>query len=163
MDREIEQDIASILKARPSVVSVKAIQSAWEGPYSFYFKADVDFNATYIAQTLHHKYLHRFSEEGDQETVQLLLETFAEDVLRIVENEVYHMHGLIRERYPEARFIELQPHCTYNKAALIDSVPQGEIDNVFLYSLLASLHLNMNKPNEPSQTTASDAPPASSQ
>jgi hypothetical protein len=46
---------------------------------------------------------------SDADEVRLLLSWYAEDVLRSVEMEVKGLEARIRLRYPEARYIELEP------------------------------------------------------
>ena len=58
---------------------------------------------------------------ASKEEIPMLLTTYAEDVARVIENEVYHTRLGISERYPEATFIDLQPYCTLNKFPAIDA------------------------------------------
>jgi hypothetical protein len=51
------------------------------------------------------------SRDLDQE-LEVLLCWYAEDVMRAVEREVRHIEAMIRQRYPGAEFIELEPTST---------------------------------------------------
>jgi zinc transporter 9 len=51
------------------------------------------------------------SENIDQE-LEVLLCWYAEDVMRAVEREVRHIEAMIRQKYPGAEYIELEPMST---------------------------------------------------
>lgn len=38
--------------ARPGIDNVQSVQSQWVGPYTFAYKAEVDFDGTYLAAKL---------------------------------------------------------------------------------------------------------------
>ena len=125
IDPEIQTDIVEYLLSRDAVKRVGAIETAWEGPVSFSFKADIDFNGSYIASVLLDSYEERIHTSSRQE-LPMLLTTYTEDVARVIENEVYHMRVGIADRYPEANFIDLQPHCTLNTSTAIDQLSLAE-------------------------------------
>ncbi|CAM9525579.1 unnamed protein product, partial [Heterosigma akashiwo] len=50
----------------------------------------------------------------------VLLAWYAEDVMRVVEREVRQVEARIRERHPEAAFIELEPDSGDADALAID-------------------------------------------
>ncbi|ETV65527.1 hypothetical protein, variant 3 [Aphanomyces astaci] len=52
VDPEVEQGIKALLLSRPSIDNVYAVQSQWVGPSTFSFKAEVDFDGTYMAAQL---------------------------------------------------------------------------------------------------------------
>lgn len=52
VEPEIEQGIRELLLARPSIDNVYAVQSQWVGPSTFSYKAEVDFDGTYLAAKL---------------------------------------------------------------------------------------------------------------
>ena len=86
----------------------------WTGPETFSFKAEVDFDGTYLAAQLMPRYRGEFikaSENLDQE-LEVLLCWYAEDVMRAVEREVRHIEAMIRQKYPGAEYIELEPMST---------------------------------------------------
>lgn len=49
---EITEGIKNILLAQESIDEVHSVQSQWVGPYSFSYKAEIDFDGTYIAAKL---------------------------------------------------------------------------------------------------------------
>lgn len=111
VDREMTDGIEQIIKSRRSIDGVYGIQSQWTGPETFSFKAEVDFDGTYLAAELMPRYQGEFNkakENIDQE-LQVLLSWYAEDVIRAVEREVRHIEAMIRQKYPGAEFIELEP------------------------------------------------------
>ena len=55
VEPDIQDDIRKILLDRPSIDDVRAVQAQWEGPYLFSYKADLDFDGTYIAARLHER------------------------------------------------------------------------------------------------------------
>ncbi|CAI5717345.1 unnamed protein product [Peronospora farinosa] len=110
VEPEIENGIRELLLARPSIDNVYAVQSQWVGPSTFSFKAEVDFDRTYLAARLFQMYKPVFLETKDLENdLSLILSWYAEDVTRLVEKEVQEVEEVIRSIYPEAAFIELEP------------------------------------------------------
>lgn len=111
VSRDMTDDIEKIIRSRRSIDGVYRIQSQWTGPETFSFKAEVDFDGTYLAAELMPRYKGEFDltkSINDQE-LQVLLSWYAEDVIRAVEREVRHIEALIRHKYPGAEFIELEP------------------------------------------------------
>ncbi|CAI5718410.1 unnamed protein product [Hyaloperonospora brassicae] len=110
VEPEIENGIRKLLLARPSIDNVYAVQSQWVGPSTFSYKAEVDFDGTYLAAKLLRMYKPVFLETKDLENdLPLILAWYAEDVTRLVEKEVQEVEEVIRGIYPEAAFIELEP------------------------------------------------------
>jgi len=111
VEPEITEGIKKILMAGKSIDEVHSVQSQWVGPYSFSYKAEVDFDGTYIAAKLLDRYQSEFrnTQDMDPDEIRLLLSWYAEDVLRSVEMEVKGLEDRIRLKYPEARYIELEP------------------------------------------------------
>jgi solute carrier family 30 (zinc transporter), member 9 len=52
VEKDITDGIKKLLLARRSVDEVHSVQSQWVGPYSFSYKAEIDFDGTYIAAKL---------------------------------------------------------------------------------------------------------------
>ncbi|KAJ0412637.1 hypothetical protein ATCC90586_002267 [Pythium insidiosum] len=110
VEPEIEEGIRELLLARPSIDAVYAVQSQWVGPSTFSYKAEVDFDGTYLAASLLQMYKPVFMNAKDLENdLPLILAWYAEDVTRLVEKEVQEVEEEIRRYYPEAAFIELEP------------------------------------------------------
>ena len=87
VDKEMTDNIEQIIKSRRSIDNVFSIQSQWTGPETFSFKAEVDFDGTYLAAQLMPRYQGEFQdarEDLDQE-LEVLLCWYAEDVMRAVE------------------------------------------------------------------------------
>mgnify|MGYP005995257411 CR=1 FL=1 len=121
IDPDIQADIVNYLLSRDAVKRVGSIETAWEGPVSFSFKSDIDFDGSYIASVLFDRYQDKVYMAGKEELRELLT-TYTEDVARVIENEVYHARKGITDRYPEATFIDLQPHCTLNKQTALEQL-----------------------------------------
>lgn len=135
VDDEIVQDIRQLLKNRPAISAVHDVQSQWIGPSAFAFKAECDFNGQEIAKRLEELYIPLFitavdarghdqvesiestfttdvGDESDphhQPTVEIVMAWMAEDVTRLIEQEVKEVETLIRIKHPQAAFIELEP------------------------------------------------------
>ncbi|KAF0696731.1 Aste57867_12533 [Aphanomyces stellatus] len=109
VDPEIEQGIKALLLSRPSIDNVYAVQSQWVGPSTFSFKAEVDFDGTYLAAQLLEMYKPVFLDSHLENDLPVILAWYAEDVTRLVEKEVQEVEAEIRAKYPEAAFIELEP------------------------------------------------------
>jgi zinc transporter 9 len=111
VDKEMTDSIEKIIIGRRSIDNVYGIQSQWTGPETFSFKAEVDFDGTYLAAQLMPRYQGEFqkaSKDLDQE-LEVLLCWYAEDVMRAVEREIRHIEAMIRQKYPGAEYIELEP------------------------------------------------------
>ncbi|CEG46292.1 zinc transporter [Plasmopara halstedii] len=110
VEPDIENGIRKLLLARPSIDNVYAVQSQWVGPSTFSYKAEVDFDGTYLAAKLLRMYKPVFLETKElDKDLPLILAWYAEDVTRLVEKEVQEVEEVIRSIYPEAAFIELEP------------------------------------------------------
>ncbi len=111
VDKDIREGIQQILMDRRSIDNVHSIQSQWTGPETFSFKAEVDFDGTFLAAKLMPRYQQEFAQARatlDQD-LRVLLSWYAEDVMRTVEREVRDIEAKIRRKYPGAQFIELEP------------------------------------------------------
>jgi len=116
--------------SRDAIKRVGAIETAWEGPVSFSFNADVDFHGGYISSVLHDAYVERISKAKEREEIGMLLALYTEDVNRVIENEVYHARLGIIERYPEASYIDLRPHSTLNKRSALDQLQYSKDNKI---------------------------------
>ncbi len=111
VDKEIREGIEQILLNRRSIDNVNSVQSQWTGPDTFSYKAEVDFDGTFLAAKLMPRYQQEFAEARatlDQD-LRVLLSWYAEDVMRTVEREVRNIEAEIRREYPGAQYIELEP------------------------------------------------------
>jgi len=111
VDKEIRQGVEKILMERRSIDNVHSVQSQWTGPDTFSFKAEVDFDGTFLAAKLMPRYQLEFAQASatlDQD-LRVLLSWYAEDVMRTVEREVRNIENEIRREYPGAQYIELEP------------------------------------------------------
>ena len=128
VDDHIVSDINKILTSRQSIDNVHSVQSQWTGPYSFSYKAEVDFDGTYLAAKLMKRYQGEFlkAEGGGpltEQDLKVLLSWYAEDVMRTVESEVREIEAEIREQYPMAAYIELEPD---SKDSNVFAIDQGK-------------------------------------
>lgn len=120
IDKEVEQHIVQMLMERPAIEHIHSVQSQWIGPHNFSFKAEVDFDGTYLAAELMHLYEKEFAKAEPSE-LKVLLAWYAEDVVRATEREVKSAETQIRLAYPEAAFIELEPDSTTAALYAIES------------------------------------------
>jgi acetoin utilization deacetylase AcuC-like enzyme len=102
------------------------------GPETFSYKAEVDFDGTYLAAKLMPIYQQEFLQIRDSmdEELQVLLSLYAEDVIRTVEREVRHVEAYIRKKYPGAEYIELEPMSRDADRLAIDDNLEGELRRV---------------------------------
>jgi solute carrier family 30 (zinc transporter), member 9 len=132
VDREIVDDIGKILLNRRSIDSIRSIQSQWTGPETFSYKAEVDFDGTYLAAKLMPIYQQEFLQIKNtmDEELQVLLALYAEDVMRTVEREVRQVEAQIRIKYPGAEYIELEPMSMDADRLAIDDNLEAELRRV---------------------------------
>lgn len=125
VNREMLEDIERIIKTRRSIDQVSKIQSQWTAPETFSFKAEVDFDGTYLAAHLMPRYKSEFDKASLDQDLEVLLSWYAEDVIRAVEREVRHIESMIRQKYPGAEYIELEPMSKHvDRFAIDDSVEE---------------------------------------
>jgi len=117
VETEITDGIKRLLLSQRSIDEVHSVQSQWVGPYSFSYKAEIDFDGTYIAAKLMNRYKSEFLDTKNikEDEIKLLLSWYSEDVIREVEMEIRGLEARIRRRYPEALYIELEPDGGKNK------------------------------------------------
>lgn len=122
VEREMLDGIEQIIRNRRSIENVSGIQSQWTGPETFSYKAEVDFDGTYLSALLMPRYRAEFNDAGESldEELEVLLSWYAEDVIRAVEREVRHIESMIRQQYPGAEYIELEPMSKYADRFAID-------------------------------------------
>jgi len=111
LDKATREDIEKIILSRRSIDNVYSVQSQWTGPDTFSYKAEVDFDGTFLAAKLLPRYQSEFFDARDSldRDLRVLLSWYAEDVMRAVEREVRHIEEEIRMKYPAAQYIELEP------------------------------------------------------
>lgn len=155
VDRDVTDGIAKILLSRRSIDSIRSIQSQWTGPETFSYKAEVDFDGTYLAAKLMPIYQHEFLQirHTMDEELQVLLALYAEDVMRTVEREVRHVEGQIRKQYPGAEYIELEPmSMDVDRLAIDDNLvadlKRVEIDALNQYIKSLKTEASANKSDE---------------
>jgi zinc transporter 9 len=140
VDTEIRTGIEKILLSRRSIDHVHSIQSQWTGPETFSFKAEVDFDGTFLAAKLMPRYQDEFVKARNSldQDLRVLLSWYAEDVMRTVEREIRHIEAEIRQVYPGAQYIELEPMSKDADRFAIDdgleaSLKRIEIENLNRY------------------------------
>jgi len=147
VDQDIIRGIEKILLNRRSIEALDNVQSQWTGPDTFSFKAEVDFDGTYLAATLIPRYQKEFSHTNSKidQDLRLLLSWYAEDVMRTVEREVRHIEAEICSKYPGARFIELEPMGKDRDRFAIDDGMESQLKIIEIEALnryLKSLYKN---------------------
>jgi solute carrier family 30 (zinc transporter), member 9 len=132
VDKEITDDIERILLSRRSIDSIGSVQSQWTGPETFSYKAEVDFDGTFLAAKLLPIYQQEFLQIRDtmDDELQVLLALYTEDVMRTVEREVRHVEALIRKRHPGAEYIELEPMSIHADHLAINDNLEDELRRV---------------------------------
>jgi zinc transporter 9 len=160
VDKEILDNIGKILLTRRSIDSIRSVQSQWTGPETFSYKAEVDFDGTYLAAKLMPIYEQEFQQIRDtmDQELQVLLALYAEDVMRTVEREVRHVEAQIRKQYPGAEYIELEPMSMFaDRLAIDDSLEAGlrrvEIDALNRYLKSLKKESGRGQVNHPNDTT----------
>ena len=158
VDKEIVDDINKILMSRRSIDSIGSVQSQWTGPDTFSYKAEVDFDGTYLAATLMKFYQQEFLRIKDtmDNELQVLLAFYSEDVMRTVEREIRKSEALIRQKYPGAEYIELEPMSVDVDRLAIDDNLEAELrrmEGEALDHFLRSIRAESSSTAEPSKTT----------
>ena len=137
VDPEIVKGIEKILLSSKSIDHVYSVQSQWTGPETFSYKAEVDFDGTYLAAKLMPRYQQEFVEARatlDQD-LRVLLSWYAEDVMRTVEREVKYIEAEIRKQYPGAQYIELEPMSKDADRFAIDDGMEAQIKRIEIENL----------------------------
>lgn len=153
VSKEMTDDMEKIIRSRRSIDNVSRIQSQWTGPETFSFKAEVDFDGTYLAAQLMPRYQGEFKkarEDLDQE-LEVLLCWYAEDVMRAVEREVRHIEAMIRQKYPGAEYIELEPMSTNADQFAIDDSFEEKlllVEKEEMQRLIRVLYESKSAPNK---------------
>eukprot|EP00977_Amphora_coffeiformis_P006160 scaffold1328_cov162-Amphora_coffeaeformis.AAC.23 len=167
VDKEIIDDINKILMSRRSIDTIGSVQSQWTGPDTFSYKAEVDFDGTYLAATLMKFYQQEFLKIRDsmEDELQVLLAFYSEDVMRTVEREVRKSEALIRQKYPGAEYIELEPMSVdVDRLAIDDNLEaelrrvEGEALDRFLRSLRAESATSTAETTPPSEVPSGSSP-----
>ncbi|KAL0481953.1 zinc transporter [Acrasis kona] len=115
VDSKIILQIQDIIIKRPSVEAIARVQSQWVGPYSFAYKAEIDFDGAYFAKILRQAgYEDQFLQVNEKEKLRELMSIYTEDVTKMVESEVADIESEIRALFPDASFIELEPSSAFS-------------------------------------------------
>ncbi|KAL3804088.1 hypothetical protein HJC23_006479 [Cyclotella cryptica] len=111
LDKATREDIEKIILSRRSIDNIFSVQSQWTGPDTFSYKAEVDFDGTFLAAKLMPRYQQEFFDAKDtlDRDLRVLLSWYAEDVMRAAEREIRHIEEEIRTKHPAAQYIELEP------------------------------------------------------
>lgn len=162
VDKDITEGIEKVLLNRRSIDNVQSVQSQWTGPETFSFKAEVDFDGTFLAAKLMPRYQKEFLEVGDslESELRVLLSWYAEDVIRTAEREVKEIEVEIRRRYPGAEYIELEPMSKDSDRFAIDDGMTAQLRRIEVEALnryLKSLYPKKTTPDTP-PTTTTDSP-----
>lgn len=111
VDHEIIQGIRDLLNQRKSIEEVYEIKSQWLSPNSFMLRAEINFDGHYIAGLLKNEGYHLdLVEKMTEDQVFKILGDYTEDITRVIEYEISSIEFEIREKYPEAEFIDLEPY-----------------------------------------------------
>lgn len=170
VDQEIVSGIDSILLQRRSIDGVHSVQSQWTGPDTFSYKAEVDFDGTFLAAKLMPRYQQEFERAAsqgtlNQEDLRVLLSWYAEDVMRALESEIRHVEAEIRREYPGATYIELEPDSKDSDRFAIDDGAKAKTRKVemnILNRYLKSLYKGVIKMPEEETSSGSGSGSASS-
>lgn len=137
VDREITDGIQKILMGQRSIDGVRSVQSQWTGPESFSYKAEIDFDGTFLAAKLMPRYQKEFLEARDtlDQDLRVLLSWYAEDVMRTVERDIRYVEAQIRKEYPEAEYIELEPMSKDADRFAIDDGMEAQLKRIEIEAL----------------------------
>lgn len=129
VDKNITDNIEKILKSRKSIDSINSVQSQWTGPDTFSYKAEVGFDGTFLAAKLMSTHEKEFFAIRDsmEKDLSLVLSWYAEDVIRTVEREVRIIEAQVRQEYPAAEYIELEPMSKDSHEFAIDDSFEKEL------------------------------------
>lgn len=145
LDRATRLDIERIILSRRSIDNIYSVQSQWTGPDTFSYKAEVDFDGTFLAAKLMPRYQQEFFDAKDtlDRDLRVLLAWYAEDVMRAAEREIRHIEEEIRTKYPQAQYIELEPMSKDSDRYAIDDGMEAQLRRVeveVLNRFLSSLY-----------------------
>lgn len=107
--------ITAALTAFPSVEGLARVKSRWEGPETFAYQCEIDFNGRVLADSHVRELktaLASIAEKPENERDALLTELlrkYGEDIVCSVENEVANMHAAVRLVAPKAEWVEILP------------------------------------------------------
>lgn len=137
LDKAVTEDIEKILLNRRSIDNVYSVQSQWTGPDTFSYKAEVDFDGTFLAAKLLPRYQNEFLNAKDtlDRDLRVLMSWYAEDVMRAAEREVRHIEDEIRKKYPMAQYIELEPMSKDADRYAIDDGMEAQLRKVEIEAL----------------------------
>ena len=157
VDSEITEGIKKILLSQKSIDGVHSIQSQWTGPETFSYKAEVDFDGTFLAAKLMPRYQTEFlkAQKSLDKDLRVLLSWYAEDVMRSAEREIKFIEAQIRKEYPGAEYIELEPMSKDSDRFAIDDGMEAQLKRIEIENLnryLKSLY-------DPSKTAKSERKP----
>lgn len=157
VDGEITEGIKKILLSQKSIDGVHSIQSQWTGPETFSYKAEVDFDGTFLAAKLMPRYQTEFlkAQKSLDKDLRVLLSWYAEDVMRSAEREIKYIEAQIRKEYPGAEYIELEPMSKDSDRFAIDDGMEAQLKRIEIENLnryLKSLY-------DPSKTAKSERKP----
>lgn len=157
VDKETRLGIERILLNRRSIDNVHSVQSQWTGPETFSYKAEVDFDGTFLAAKLIPRYQKEFAEASDSldQNLRVLLSWYAEDVMRTVEREVRSIEAEIRKEYPGAQYIELEPMSKDSDRYAIDDGLEASLKRIEIEALNRYLR-SLYQPKQKNSTLKSD-------
>jgi len=137
LDKATREGIEKIILSRRSIDNVYSVQSQWTGPDTFSYKAEVDFDGTFLAAKLMPRYQNEFLDAKDSldRDLRVLLSWYAEDVMRAAEREVRHIEEEIRSKYPSAQYIELEPMSKDADRYAIDDGVEAQLRRVEIENL----------------------------
>ncbi len=97
-------------------------------------------SGTYLAASLLARYRGEFlsRKKLTKDEVDVLLAWFAEDVMRTVEREVKSVEEEIRQKYPAAQYIELEPDSS--KMTLFHAIDEGQAVKTYKNDEIEALH-----------------------
>ena len=116
LDEADELKLKAMLRARPAVDGIHNLHTQWLSPNSFSMKAKVDFDVAFLSSrmTARRSYYDALVEgittsTNPRRATNKLLALYAEDLKNMIEKEVNLMEDAVRQEYPQATFIELEP------------------------------------------------------
>lgn len=107
---ETQRELHAFLEDFPSVDRVTALKTRQMTARTFRVKAELVFSGGHIAQGLMPSYAVKAAAATERNDVAHVLGNFADELLLEQARQVDTLERLVRERFPGARYIDLEPH-----------------------------------------------------
>ena len=108
--KEVEQGIIDLILAQPSVTSVHDIKSRVVAAERFLLKAEIDYDAPYLAR-LHLDWVRsEIPKLDDEASIKSFVEDFGERLLKSLADEIDRIEHEVGKTFPRLRHLDLESH-----------------------------------------------------